>query len=798
MIQKQSTPRWCYPRGFRIQIVVDPGERERSYSAVKCELDFASALKSLGVEGRVDPWSLRLVRYDGRTGEPLVYDASADGPQQYEAPYRYTPGYDGCSLPCDDEHVQVSWLMRDDEDCFFSLYFDLAGSGTYQRPAYAAQIGDGDPLGQAAGPLLAGWPSQPVVIDWNRNDVSDLLCTMKQGDIFYFENRGSNAEPDFINRGPLRDAYGRVIRHYTTFISVGDWTGDGLPDLLVRDRKGLVHEYRNVGEPGRPVFQPRGVLKDRYGYTISVQEPWPLHQPQLPESGLPWGSYLYNSYSAPVIVDWEGNGQPDLLLPTPGGIYLYRNMRGERGEPLLEGTPYDRGYGHIFSRGCKLHDREGNPLRAFLVVPVDWDGDGLTDLIVSHTRWAGGGAGLEFLRNTGEWVDGRPTFEPARALQFEGGRVPKEIRAFTAADWEGDGRWHLFVNAGRRTLHFRDARAPGASGEPVLISCGTVEQKGAWLIAFQGHARQVDWASDGARDFVIGRGEGTVSYFCNLGDVEAPRFAVEHVLESERGPIVLSEGEEGTDPNNPQEGYARPCPVDWNGNGRIDLLVGSDLGNVYYLRNEGPGTDGIPLFRNMGRLKDSTGQDIRVHHRSCAWVADLEKQGRKDLLVSGTTAYKAEEEPGRDIRLFRDTGQRAAGGEPILSPGELLHSGDQVIGRDTDIGPLEVRLRHFMCDWDRDGEIELITYHVDAGELHIYQRTADDLDWAYDQSILFGDIVEGIATEVNPVDLRGTGEIGLLIGSENAVIRYVSESYLREHRAGDHVAATVQTVERLG
>ncbi len=54
-----------------------------------------------------------------------------------------------------------------------------------------------------------------------------------------------------------------------------------------------------------------------------------------------------------------------------------------------------------------------------------------------------------------------------------------------------------------------------------------------------------------------------------------------------------------------------PCIVDWNEDGKKDMLVGSFYnGNVYLYVNTGD--DGSPVFETETKLQDSFGNDIAV------------------------------------------------------------------------------------------------------------------------------------------------------------------------------------------
>jgi hypothetical protein len=73
---------------------------------------------------------------------------------------------------------------------------------------------------------------------------------------------------------------------------------------------------------------------------------------------------------------------------------------------------------------------------------------------------------------------------------------------------------------------------------------------------------------------------------------------------------------------------ASPCIVDWNGDGRFDLLVGSWSGELFLFLNEG--SRGQPVFGKPIKLNDGK---LDVGSDSSPDMADLNGDGKKDLIV---------------------------------------------------------------------------------------------------------------------------------------------------------------------
>lgn len=140
--------------------------------------------------------------------------------------------------------------------------------------------------------------------------------------------------------------------------------------------------------------------------------------------------------SWPATVDWDGDGDLDLLIGSFGGRVFLRVNAGTRSEPVFDET-------------CDPIEAGGEPLRVnghANPAVADWDGDGLWDLVVSA---ADGSVG--WYRNAGD--AGHPRLEPRVELveakaegKFLTRRLePREpiapgVRAqICVTDYDGDG-----------------------------------------------------------------------------------------------------------------------------------------------------------------------------------------------------------------------------------------------------------------------------------------------------------------------------------------------------------------------
>ena len=223
---------------------------------------------------------------------------------------------------------------------------------------------------------------------------------------------------------------------YGGLIAPGDWNGDGRPDIIARRGNNL---YLYKGNGTGPVLGPTFLSGGWAQYNlIAPAGMWMGHaRPDLfarrasdgalfvaPNSG--YGSFAARLRIGPTIHwsnydtilgvgDWNGDDIPDLIARTPNGdIYLYTGSGHGRVNP----TPT------LLATGWDSYDQ--------IISPVDWNGDGLPDLIARKpdgTMWIALGrrdhslASLQEMPRSSSW-DNYSTI-------------------VSGGDWSGNGRHDL-------------------------------------------------------------------------------------------------------------------------------------------------------------------------------------------------------------------------------------------------------------------------------------------------------------------------------------------------------------------
>lgn len=236
----------------------------------------------------------------------------------------------------------------------------------------------------------------------------------------------------------------------------------------------------------------------------------------------------------------------------------------------------------------------------------------------------------------------------------------------------------------------------------------------------------MDWNEDGKKDLITGEYNGFIQIYLNVNTDEDPRFDIFTYLRVNGSPYVAGK-------------YSIPFIVDWNNDGKKDLLCGNLDGLVILLINEGTNAD--PIFNIEKTVKEQAipfPVDIDVGAVSCPVSFDLNRDGKKDLVVGESEGY---------LYYYENTGTDAS---PLFDGSVLLEAGGSVI----DVYRYS---RPFPADWKDDGVIDIL---------------CGSSDWS--GPMLFGvyyfECVGPLALDGNTVSVGtgGTVNLDLDAGAENA------------------------------
>ncbi|HUT36681.1 MAG TPA: VCBS repeat-containing protein [Planctomycetota bacterium] len=341
--------------------------------------------------------------------------------------------------------------------------------------------------------------------------------------------------------------------------------------------------------------------------------------------------------------------------------------------------------------------------------------------------------------------DGRkiPDFAYAGRIDFRGFRHAPLFPFVTDYDNDGkadltyfsqDGELYLYLNKGTKAEptfdyagYLEDSKGPRYHGYRI-IAYNTGEPYGRSVHQF------VDWNNDGKKDLVFGTTEdvkdwGWVYVWLNSGTDERPFFedaakgtsimrkyglpdnvgAGTPLLGDSVGLIETTDGKFiNVEPCTSGELGISPWVADWDRDGKKDLLVGASghkPGHVRFYRNIG--TDAAPRFSPNCLTLTAAKRELLGAHPV---VADLDRDGKPELLLmtqEGVTVFRKRAGDDADLEA----------GQPALSSGQPIPY-QRERGSMTWLG--EGFPRTVAADWNDDGRMDLIRGTGSDTQVEVY------------------------------------------------------------------------------
>ena len=766
-----TIPDWTSDRRFRVLVETPPTpglSRPADELVAQVDIDFDQHLEP---GQQADLSSLQVVEFDPDTGavidfpgnvyasttgdRPLrFYDAAI--PWNYPYKFGYAYSTNGTSLPNeymegggryfnafgDGQQGALAWAhtQRGNDPSYYAAYFDALEDPTQPRQAPAGFVGDGSH--RCTDTSTSFFPidhSRIDVADWDGDGLFDLIVGDGVGSLRWHKNLGQAGQPEFDapriifedNGEPADAGWSAAPRAF-------DWDFDGDLDLLVgTERGGVIVFFRNNGTPQSPSLHREGLLQAD-GAAIEL--------PNAPVICDPNNEiFTLDYYSVLDVVDWDGDGDQDLLAggATTGYIWYYQNVAPS---PIAE--PQLTFQGPLQADGADLDVTwHAAPTVA------DFDDDGDLDLICGAMQQNTSVEGcsdhtdparvLWYFENVGTRTS--PVLELRFPFPSSGSLGNRILATPRVIDYNGDGLLDLIFSARQELVFVPNL---GTLQDPLFYPLEPTPID--WGNALLGFQHLLDYNEDGWADAFYGTsvglndGQGMPGFF-NGGSVALP------------GSGLISH------PSPSGDVYEFRYLADLDGDAQADILFGDHGGQVWF--HEDLGTPGNPQIEPNGVSLQVVGGGIVEAElvppidpfdelqgaRTQITVGDYNKDTWTDILVANTQGY---------IYLF------------LRVPGGLTFQPRVTLGR-----LHQIRLTVQTLDLNDDGWDDILASYA-GGQIHQFINQAVPGTASFDPPVLLDHPAFNTAWPLTYVgDWNGDGDVDVII-SVFGIVRFLERSFL--------------------
>jgi len=320
-----------------------------------------------------------------------------------------------------------------------------------------------------------------------------------------------------------------------------------------------------------------------------------------------------------------------------------------------------------------------------------------------------------------------PVITPGVKIQANGHDLKVDGIAVSTfvVDWNNDGKKDLLVGTYSPVPAVYLFLNIGTDSSPVFGEGTKLEAVGDPPAIIGADPFVVDWNNDGKKDLLLGTTYYVLLYV-NVGTDSSPWFTSPSII------INMTETPGGFG--------AKPFVVDWNNDGKKDLLVGHGgwRDHAYIDLYINVGTDVSPSFGVATHIQ-AAGQDICQSYSSSPFITDWDEDGKKDLIVRETLQFT----------LYKNIGTDAL---PVFGEGVAI----QVNGQDLYVYCGDGSSVFSVTDWNNDGVKDLVIGDY-YGYVFLYLGHAE----AFNQLVGYWKFDEGSGLVAS--DSSGNGNSGTLM-----------------------------------
>lgn len=559
---------------------------------------------------------------------------------------------------------------------FFPAYWHPQTEG-WLESQWAITYDGGDPL---------TWPRHTFVDIDNDGDL-DLFIGQSNGRIIFYKNVGMPQEAKWEK---ITDYYAEIDVGFNAAPTFVDIDNDGDPDLFLGKgangcNGGTIRFYRNNGIPDSANWE---FVTDTFANVINCD------------------------YTVPTFVDIDNDGDYDIFTGGGFGRIVFN---------LNNGTA-----------DSAIWDSVGTTLPGIAVgfksTPAfcDVNNDGKPDLFIGNDRGQ-----LFHYENvsTDTSIDFSLITREYAGINF--GHLDYVTPVF--ADLNSDGKKELYLSEHFGNINLYQSFGAVDSLEWEWITgdyLGGSIDIGQWSTP-----TLADIDQDGDLDLLIGKANGRIRFYRNIGNSFEPHWQLEtdFFLDIDVGGLWTNS--------------STPFLTDMDNDGLVDLLVGGRLGNILYYHNNGPGND--PQWELVTNNLVTLTQGAISY--SAPTATDLNGDGKKEIISGASTG-----------KLFLFWNNSIAD--------SLIFTQDTILFDSLNLGGYS---RPFLGDLNNDGLFDLLV-GVSSGQVHCFinQGTPESPDFSE------GELFEGfdIGSYAAPfaADVDGDCVPDLFVGGNNGGLNFWS------------------------